>query len=159
MKNVMLVLAGIMMISLIIATFLYQNHSKTIALPSSIVLEEQIQQEKTENPEQTLLAEDTIDYSLQNDELNITFDKGENWTQVPIEKDKLFADVYVPKKYEKIFVSAETPVKEADHLAVLLNQGPNGDYQGGEVKGKFISGDNGKTWEFSEEAKPNETNE
>lgn len=83
-------------------------------------------------------------------DLYVTQDAGDTW-------DK--ADVHVPKKYEKIFVSAETPVKEEDHLAVLLNQGPNGDYQGGEVKGEFISNDNGKTWKFSEEVEPNETNE
>lgn len=48
------------------------------------------------------------------------------------------------------------PVKEEDHLAILVNQGPNGDYLGGKVKGKFISKDNGKTWDFSKEVQPNE---
>ncbi|NRG48323.1 oxidoreductase, partial [Bacillus sp. CRN 9] len=50
----------------------------------------------------------------------------------------------------------EIPFKEGDHLAVLVNQGPNGDYDGGKVKGKFTSEDNGKTWDFAEEVKLNE---
>jgi hypothetical protein len=51
---------------------------------------------------------------------------------------------------------AEVPFQEADHLAVFINQGPNGDYLGGKVKGKFISNDNGKTWKYSKELLPNE---
>ena len=38
-----------------------------------------------------------------------------------------------------------------EELTVLLNQGPNGDYEGGRVKGKFVSNDNGKTWIFQKE--------
>lgn len=56
--------------------------------------------------------------------------------------------------YLNIFVSAEAPFVEDDHLALLVNQGDNGDYEGGNVKGKFISKDNGKTWEFAQEYKP-----
>jgi hypothetical protein len=52
---------------------------------------------------------------------------------------------------------AEVPFQEDDHLTVLINQGPNGDYLGGKVKGKFISSDNGKTWAFSMEVLPNES--
>jgi len=37
-----------------------------------------------------------------------------------------------------------------------VNQGSAGDYNGGQVKGKFISVDNGKTWEFQQEVEPNE---
>ncbi|WP_257535859.1 hypothetical protein [Mesobacillus foraminis] len=55
-------------------------------------------------------------------------------------------------------MKAEVPFKEEDHLAVYINQGLNGDYKGGKVKGKFISNDNGNTWEFSMEELPNETN-
>lgn len=80
-------------------------------------------------------------------DLQVTQDAGNTWEK---------AVFNVPEKYDKIFVSAELPVEEEDHLAVLVNQGPNGDYQGGAVKGKFISEDNGKTWEFLEEVQPNE---
>jgi len=62
----------------------------------------------------------------------------------------------IPEKYDEIFVSAEIPIKEENHLAVLVNQGPNGDYKGGAVKGKFISEDKGKTWEFLKEVQPDE---
>ncbi|ASK64086.1 oxidoreductase [Virgibacillus phasianinus] len=78
----------------------------------------------------------------------VTQDGGETWAH---------AVFHIPKKYDQIFVQAEVPVKEKSHLAVVVNQGPNGDYAGGEVKGKFISEDNGKTWEFSKEVQPNET--
>ncbi|WP_077622634.1 WD40/YVTN/BNR-like repeat-containing protein [Sediminibacillus massiliensis] len=66
------------------------------------------------------------------------------------------ASFKMPGKYDRIFVSAEVPVKEEEHLAVLVNQGPNGDYLGGRVKGKFISNDNGMTWEFLTEVQPDE---
>lgn len=80
-------------------------------------------------------------------DLYVTQDAGNTWEE---------AVFNIPEKYDDIFVSAEIPVKEESHLAVLVNQGPNGDYKGGATKGKFISEDNGKTWEFSKEVRPNE---
>ncbi|RKQ33984.1 WD40/YVTN/BNR-like repeat-containing protein [Oceanobacillus halophilus] len=79
--------------------------------------------------------------------LYVTQNSGKTWSK---------ANFQIPEKYQPIFVSAEVPVKEGEHLAVLVNQGPNGDYQGGQVKGKFISEDNGKTWEFLMEVEPGE---
>lgn len=81
-------------------------------------------------------------------QLYVTQDAGDTWQE---------ASINIPAKYNEIFVIAETPVKEEDHLAVFVNQGPNGDYKGGKVKGKFISNDNGVTWRFSTEVTPNET--
>ncbi|MEJ8777195.1 WD40/YVTN/BNR-like repeat-containing protein [Pseudogracilibacillus sp. ICA-222130] len=75
-------------------------------------------------------------------DLYVTQDGGNTWSE---------AVIPIPKKYDKIFVQAELPVKEGDHLAVLVNQGPQGDYKGGKVKGKFISKDNGLMWDFSTE--------
>ncbi len=80
-------------------------------------------------------------------ELHVTQDGGNTWSE---------ALINVPTEYSEVFLSAEMPVKEADHLMVLVNQGPNGDYQGGRMKGKFISEDQGMTWEFSEEVEPDE---
>lgn len=80
-------------------------------------------------------------------DFHVTQDGGDTWTE---------AMIHIPEKYDKIFVTAEMPVKEGDHLALLVNQGPNGDYKGGKVKGKFISKDNGKTWSFLTEVKPDE---
>lgn len=72
----------------------------------------------------------------------VTQDGGKSWKK---------AKINIPAKYHKIFVTAEIPKKEGNHLVLLVNQGPNGDYKGGKVKGKFISKDNGLTWEFSAE--------
>jgi len=80
-------------------------------------------------------------------DLYVTQDGGNSWSE---------AEIKIPEKYHEIFVIAEVPFKEEDHLAVFINQGPNGDYEGGKVKGKFISNDNGKTWRFSMEVIPNE---
>ncbi|WP_026908122.1 WD40/YVTN/BNR-like repeat-containing protein [Paucisalibacillus globulus] len=71
----------------------------------------------------------------------VTQDGGDSWSKANFH-------------HNKRFVQAEVPFKEEDHLAVLVNQGPNGDYKGGLVKGKFISTDNGLTWEFQEEVDP-----
>jgi len=83
----------------------------------------------------------------ENPELYVTEDGGKSWSK---------AVFTMPKKYLKIFVTAEIPTIEGNHLAVFVNQGPNGDYEGGKVKGKFISEDNGRTWVFSEEVQPDE---
>lgn len=80
-------------------------------------------------------------------DLYVTEDGGNSWNK---------ADMIIPGKYQQIFVTAEVPVKTDGELTVLVNQGPNGDYKGGEVKGKFTSDDNGKTWNFVEEVEPSE---
>ncbi|WP_047982013.1 WD40/YVTN/BNR-like repeat-containing protein [Ornithinibacillus contaminans] len=77
----------------------------------------------------------------------VTQDGGKSWSK---------SIVNIPAKYDQIFVQAETPVIEGNHLTVLVNQGPNGDYEGGKVKGKFISEDNGKSWEFATEVQVDE---
>lgn len=77
----------------------------------------------------------------------VTQDGGVSWTK---------SNIQIPIEFNKIFVTAEIPFKENDQLAVLVNQGPNGDYQGGKVKGKFISSDNGLNWTFQKEVVPNE---
>ena len=80
-------------------------------------------------------------------DLYVTENGGVSWNK---------AKMIIPEEYEQIFVTAEVPVKSEEELTVLVNQGPNGDYKGGSVKGKFISNDNGKTWNFAEEVEPNE---
>ncbi|AHF06285.1 hypothetical protein [Desulfitobacterium metallireducens] len=39
-------------------------------------------------------------------------------------------------------------------LFVLVGQGPQGDYNGGRVMGKYQSNDKGKTWTFVEQVDP-----
>ncbi|MEI3606591.1 oxidoreductase [Pseudogracilibacillus sp. SE30717A] len=77
----------------------------------------------------------------------VTQDGGKSWKQ---------AQFNMPPEYVRVFVQAEDPEKHEDYLTVLLNQGPNGDYEGGKVKGEFRSEDNGLTWEFFREVQPDE---
>lgn len=77
----------------------------------------------------------------------VTNDAGSSWIE---------ADIRVPEEYEAIFVQAEMPFLKNDQLLLHLNQGPNGDYLGGLVKGEFSSNDNGLTWEFNREVDPDE---
>ncbi|MCJ8008615.1 sialidase family protein [Lederbergia wuyishanensis] len=75
-----------------------------------------------------------------------TNDGGSNWEEV---------EVPIPDEYKGIFIVAEAPVFK-DGLGILIvNQGPNGDYLGGNVLAKFISEDEGKTWVFSSLVDPN----
>ncbi|MBD8004155.1 WD40/YVTN/BNR-like repeat-containing protein [Bacillus norwichensis] len=80
-------------------------------------------------------------------DLHVTKDGGANWSKT---------EIRIPKKYNKIFVIAEAPFKDGNDLAMLINQGSNGDYLGGKVKGKFLSKDEGKTWEFDREVQLDE---
>lgn len=82
--------------------------------------------------------------------LHVTEDGGNTWYE---------AKINVPSKYIEIFLIAEMPKKEGNHLIMFVNQGPNGDYEGGKLKGKFISEDGGLTWDFSEEIKVDEPEE
>ncbi|AUJ26480.1 WD40/YVTN/BNR-like repeat-containing protein [Virgibacillus dokdonensis] len=84
----------------------------------------------------------------QEPQLYVTKDAGQTWKQ---------AKVYVPDTYTLHFVIAETPEKNGNELTMLVRQGPNGDYKGGNVKGKFKSMDGGETWEFVSEVDPVET--
>lgn len=82
--------------------------------------------------------------------LYTTQDGGESWEEAHID---------VPDEYKVIFLIAEIPTKADNELTMLVNQGSNGDYLGGKVKGEFFSTDNGLTWKFREEVQPNETTE
>ncbi|WP_018932357.1 WD40/YVTN/BNR-like repeat-containing protein [Gracilibacillus lacisalsi] len=79
-------------------------------------------------------------------DLYVTNNQGETWEQ---------AVFNMPSQYDRVFVIARAPYKEEDHLALIMDQGPNGDYyQDGLIRAKFISTDNGRTWEFAEEVVP-----
>ncbi|MCL1630794.1 glycoside hydrolase [Sporolactobacillus sp. CPB3-1] len=80
--------------------------------------------------------------------LYVTRDGGKHWLQ---------ASIHMPSKYSHVFVQAETPEYEDDHLMLLINQGESGDYKGNKVKGKFISRDQGRTWTFLKEVAADET--
>lgn len=79
-------------------------------------------------------------------DLYVTNDQGETWEQAAFD---------MPSQYDRVFVIARAPFKEEDHLALIMEQGPNGDYyRDGLIRAKFISTDNGHTWEFAEEVEP-----
>ncbi|UOQ48981.1 oxidoreductase [Gracilibacillus caseinilyticus] len=79
-------------------------------------------------------------------DMYVTNDGGESWQETTFE---------MPSKYDRVFVMPNAPYKEEDHLALIMEQGPNGDYyRDGLIRAKFISNDNGHTWEFVEEVEP-----
>ncbi|QHT46359.1 oxidoreductase [Bacillus sp. SB49] len=80
--------------------------------------------------------------------LYVTQNGGDSWEQSAID---------APPEYSGVFVTAEMPFQEEDHLAIHIGQGPNGDYEGGLVKGKFLSEDGGQTWTFDKVVEPDET--
>ncbi|QTM98551.1 hypothetical protein ERJ70_04105 [Sediminibacillus dalangtanensis] len=63
-----------------------------------------------------------------------TSDGGESWEQVKIA---------LPEKYQGYFTQAEIPVFDGEKGTLLVKQGPEGDYLGGNVLAKFSSGDQG----------------
>jgi photosystem II stability/assembly factor-like uncharacterized protein len=79
-----------------------------------------------------------------------TADGGESWDQV---------EVPIPAEYEGIFTVAEVPTFDGTQGTLLVNQGPNGDYQGGNVMARFISVDDGATWSFANLVDPDDVME
>ncbi|WP_251548672.1 WD40/YVTN/BNR-like repeat-containing protein [Neobacillus muris] len=69
-----------------------------------------------------------------------TADGGKTWAEV---------EIPIPAEYKGIFVEAEMPAFDGSQGTLLVNQGPNGDYQGGQVMAKYISIDKGATWSFA----------
>lgn len=307
MKKLLLTVASLMIICLAVGLYVYQDTSEKTKLTKDILEDYVANQEKLPDELQPNFVSDDIAYALQNEELNITYDSGENWIQVPIQQERLFAGEYngnkqtlipdsyvltenratflvvddlgegatkislissfdqgetwdesvvsegyplvrfrkvdfltdkfgyvitsggrtmsqelssvfltmdnglnwteasdldittmlsdggfiddktgfmsygtitptrptlyttqdagntwvearidVPEEYEEIFLIAEIPTKADNELALLVNQGSDGDYLGGKVKGEFISTDNGLTWTFKGEVQPDE---
>jgi hypothetical protein len=69
-----------------------------------------------------------------------TGDGGNTWEEVAVP---------IPDEYKGYFTEAEVPVFNGEEGTLLVNQGPNGDYLGGNVLAKFTSDDSGKTWTFA----------
>lgn len=76
-----------------------------------------------------------------------TADGGNTWSKI---------EVPIPAEYQGIFTVAETPTFDGSQGTMLVNQGPNGDYQGGNVKAKFVSVDDGATWSFANLVDPDD---
>ncbi|UOQ92153.1 hypothetical protein MUO14_16875 [Halobacillus shinanisalinarum] len=69
-----------------------------------------------------------------------TNDGGKHWDKV---------ELPIPAEYQGIFTVAQVPTFDGSQGTLLVNQGPNGDYQGGNVLARFISIDEGATWSFA----------
>lgn len=67
-------------------------------------------------------------------------DGGQSWEEV---------NIPIPVEYTGIFTIAEIPVNDGTQGALLVNQEPNGDYEGGKVLARFTTVDEGATWFFS----------
>jgi len=52
------------------------------------------------------------------------------------------------------FIQPETPYMEGEQLFLLIGQGEQGDFKGGNVKAKCKSNDMGRTWIFVELFEP-----
>lgn len=76
-----------------------------------------------------------------------TADGGKTWTQI---------EVPIPVEYQGIFTVAEIPTFDGSQGTLLVNQGPNGDYQGGKVMARFVSIDEGETWSFANLVDPDD---
>ncbi|MFD1362854.1 WD40/YVTN/BNR-like repeat-containing protein [Lentibacillus salinarum] len=76
-----------------------------------------------------------------------TADGGNTWNRV---------DVPIPAEYEGIFTVTEIPTFDGSQGTMLVNQGPNGDYQGGNVKARFVTVDDGETWSFANLVDPDD---
>src|SRR3954447_15137421 len=91
-----------MVMGIIVATFYFET-SSNMTKPG---LNQPREELETQPPQQSLLQpiyeDDSIGYSLQNDQLRITFNKGEDWVTVPVEKGKLFAGEYNGDEQELI---------------------------------------------------------
>lgn len=74
-----------------------------------------------------------------------TTDGGKTWSEI---------EIPIPAEYRGIFTEAEMPTFDGSDGTLLVNQGPNGDYQGGKVLAKFTSKDKGKTWVYDDIVNP-----
>lgn len=69
-----------------------------------------------------------------------TTDGGGNWERV---------EVPIPAEYKGIFTVAQIPTFDGSQGTLLVNQGPDGDYQGGKVMARYTTLDEGATWVFT----------
>ncbi|HBI02671.1 MAG TPA: oxidoreductase [Paenibacillaceae bacterium] len=137
MKNIILVLSVLMMVALGIGTYYYQKQDQ-------MTYPKQYQPNHPDEPQQPKplrpVNYEKISYSLQNNQLNITYNKGTDWVKVPIEKDLLFDGEYRGNKQELI----EGSYILTENRAVFL-------YAKGNMGSKKIlltySLDQGKTWQ------------
>jgi len=155
MKYFILGVSGLIMVVLIIASIFYYQHERQYSYlhqPTEISDDQveapnQVEQSNSHGLQATN-PDERISYTLQNDELNITFNNGEDWTTVPVEVDQLFSGEYNGTKEELIEGSY---ILTENRAAFLYSDGENWDHQ------RILltySTDQGKTWEESVVTEP-----
>lgn len=96
-----------MVLIICIAIVAYQDDSQTtLSTPEQIFEEQKETKNQTAelglNPLHPVSVEDSIGYSLQNNQLNITYDNGKSWTTVPVGISELFSGEYNGNQQELI---------------------------------------------------------
>jgi hypothetical protein len=144
MKNIIIGTTCLMMVGLLIATFLFEKSSEINKLGRNLAIKESDIQElkpRQPNPLQPIYVDDSIGYTLQNDQLQITFNKGKDWRIVPVEKDKLFEGEHNGNKQELI---ENSYILSKSRASFLYSHGKSPD---GKSIRLIYSLDQGKTWE------------
>ena len=86
------------------------------------------------------------------DNLRVSHDGGKTFAAAVFPEGKLENETEGQElKWSDVFKDATVPVQEANgNLVVYLTQGDGGTYMGGQAAAKYVSADNGNTWEFKE---------
>ncbi len=154
MKNHLLLGAGVMVIALVIMAVIYHQSSNRVSLPQSALVnnsqENSLDEIEQAQPEQLqpVTVDDAVTYSLQNDQLNLRFNDGEDWIEVPVEKDQLFTGEYNGSEQELIDNSY---VLTEERVGFLYSEGT--DWEAQQIVFLF-SVDQGETWEKSVVTEP-----
>ena len=84
--------------------------------------------------------------------LRISHDGGKTFTEVTWPEGKFDNNTdNKDLKWSDVFKEATVPVQDSNgNLVVYLTQGSGGSYMGGQAAAKYISADNGNTWNFAE---------
>lgn len=81
----------------------------------------------------------SVNFTPERPSLYRTTDGGGNWEEI---------EIPIPIEYKGIFTIAEVPTFDGLQGTLLVNQGSNGDYQGGKVLARFTTIDEGASWSF-----------
>jgi hypothetical protein len=131
----------IIIVGITVATYFFEKHPELTSPRQNQPIEKQEAKESEPpqlSPLQPIFEDDSIGYSLQNDQLQITFNKGSDWVLVPVEKAMLFSGEYNGDEQELIENSYILTQKRASFLYT----------EGDSVKLKY-SLNQGDTWEDS----------
>ena len=84
--------------------------------------------------------------------LRVSHDGGKTFTEVTWPEGKFDENTENKDlKWSDVFKEATVPVQEPNgNLVVYLTQGDGGTYMGGQAAAKYVSADNGNTWNFAE---------